>query len=116
MATGVRSGIPSAGLFAGPAAWLVNTELNYALVPWICAHKVQFVPAVALGAALISLLGAFLSWRAWATASPQPAPDRSGAGRPHRFLAAMGISIALLFTLVILVQGSAGLLLHGCER
>jgi hypothetical protein len=116
MAERVRSGLPSAGIFAGPAAWLVNTQLGYALVPWICAHKVQLVPVVALGALLISLAGAFLSWRAWATASAEPTPDRSGGGRPHRFVAGVGILVALLFALVILVQGSAGFVLQGCER
>jgi hypothetical protein len=37
----IRDGLPSAGIFAGPAAWLAGTQANYALVPWICAHQIR---------------------------------------------------------------------------
>ncbi|MCB8821795.1 hypothetical protein [Microvirga rosea] len=112
----LRSGIPSAGIFAGPSAWLLNTQINYALVPWICAHHMRLVPLVACVMAALSLFGGFLSWRAYDRASITPQPDSSGAGRPHRFTAATGIGMALLFALVIIVQGTAGIVFHGCER
>lgn len=112
----VRSGIPSAGIFVGPAAWLLNTQINYALVPWICAHRVSLVPIISCIMVLISLLGGFLSWRAFSRSSITPHPDSSGAGRPHRFTAVIGIAMAALFALVILLQGAAGTVLHGCER
>jgi hypothetical protein len=31
-------------------------------------------------------------------------------------LAAIGVAMAILFAAVILVQGAAGLVFHGCER
>jgi hypothetical protein len=98
---------PTAGLFAGPAAWFLSTQVNYALTPWVCAHQVRIVPAVALALAAVSLAGGFLSWRAHRSAGASPA---------NRFLAAIGIMMALLFAAVILVQGAAGLVFHGCER
>jgi hypothetical protein len=103
-------------VYAGPLAWLVDTQANYALVPWVCGHGIQLVPVVALAMAALSLFGGFLSWRGYAGAAPTPLPDSSGGGRPHRFVAAMGIGMALLFTVVILLQGAAGLVFHGCER
>jgi hypothetical protein len=109
-------GLPSAGLYAGPGAWLVNTQANYALVPWICAHQIQLVPVVALVLAVVSLIGGFLSWRGYAAATPTPPPDSSGGGRPHRFLALIGVGMALLFATVILVHAAAGVVFHGCER
>lgn len=109
-------GLPSAGIYAGPAAWLISTQVNYAAVPWVCAHQVPLIPVIALVMAGLSLLGGFLSWRGYAAAAPTPHPDSTGAGRPHRFVALMGIAIALLFTVVILLQGAAGLVFHGCER
>jgi hypothetical protein len=66
--------------------------------------------------ALVSLFGGFLSWRGYASAAPIPQPDSTGAGRPHRFLSLMGMAIAALFTVVILLHGTAGLVFHGCER
>src|SRR5687768_14692367 len=35
-ALGKRRGMPWAGLVAGPTAWAVNTQIGYALVPWVC--------------------------------------------------------------------------------
>jgi hypothetical protein len=116
MASFVRTGLPSAGIFLGPTAWFLNTQVNYALVPWICAHQVHLVPWVALGALLVSLAGGLLSWQAFRRSSVTPQPDSSGAGRPHRFTALVGMAAAALFMAVILVQGAAGFVFHGCER
>jgi hypothetical protein len=38
------------------------------------------------------------------------------SSKARKFLAALGIMTAVLFTVVILVQGAAGLVLDGCER
>jgi hypothetical protein len=116
MAGWFSRGLPSAGIYAGPAAWLVNTQFNYAAVPWVCAHQVPLIPVFALIMAVISVLGGLLSWRGYVTAAPTPLPDSTGAGRPHRFVALMGMAIAALFTAVILIHGAAGLVFHGCER
>ena len=110
-----RSGLPSAGVFAGPVAWFVSTVGNYALSPWVCAHKQPAVPALAAAMVAVSLYGAFLSWRALASVATAPA-DETGAGRPHRFIAGVGIMMSLLFALVIVVQGAAGVVFTGCER
>jgi hypothetical protein len=111
----VRS-LPSAGIYAGPAAWLISTQANYALVPWVCAHQVQVIPIVAVVMAAFSLFGGLLSWRGYVRAAPTPEPDSTGAGRPHRFVALIGVGIALLFTAIIIVHGIAGVVFHGCER
>jgi|SRR5215207_2830181 hypothetical protein len=114
MAAWLSRGLPSAGLYAGPLAWLAGTVANYALVPWMCAHKVRVVPMVAFALVAVSLFGAFLSWRGYAAANPPP--DPTGAGRPHRFVGAIGVLTGLLFALVILVHAAAGLTFTGCER
>lgn len=116
MASWFSRGLPSAGVFAGPLAWLVDTQFNYAAVPWVCAHPGPLIPAFALLMALVSLLGGFLSWRGYASVAPTSTPDSTGGGRPRRFLALMGVAIALLFTVVILLHGAAGIIFHGCER
>jgi hypothetical protein len=112
----LAKGLPSAGLYAGPAAWFISTQANYSLVPWMCAHKVPIIPLLAAALVLVSLLGGFLSWRAFSHAGSVPDIDRAGGGRPRRFLAAIGMMMAGLFALVILVHGLAGLLFDGCER
>lgn len=109
-------GWPSAGLYAGPTAWFVSTQANYAIVPWVCAHQTPLVPVVALAMIGLSLLGGFLSWRAFAVVSAAPEPSTGEGGRPRRFVALMGIAMALLFAAVIGLQGAAGLTFDGCER
>jgi hypothetical protein len=110
-----RLAVPWAGLYAGPGAWAVSTQANYAATPWVCAHKVNFIPVLALVLAAVALAGAFLSWRAWGAAGGSQA--MAGAdGRPRAFLAAVGMLMGILFALVILTQGGAALVLDGCER
>jgi hypothetical protein len=116
MAGWLDRGLPSAGLYAGPAAWFISTQGNYALVPWVCASKVPAIPLLAAALLMLSLFGGFLSWRAFASAGPVPHADATGTGRPHRFVAAVGIMMAVLFALVIAVQGVAGVVFNGCER
>jgi hypothetical protein len=111
-----RTGVSWAGLFAGPGAWAVSTQANYAATPWVCAHKVNFIPVLALVLAAVALAGAFLSWRAWGTAGGSRASGEASDGRPVVFLAAIGILMGVLFALVILTQGAAALILDGCER
>lgn len=116
MAGWLSRGLPSAGIYAGPAAWIVNTQFNYAVVPWVCIHQVPLIPIFAAVMAALSIVGGFLSWRGYTVAPAAPLADSTGAGRPHRFVALMGMAIAALFTIVILVHGAAGLFFEGCER
>ena len=110
-----RRGVPWAGLAAGPGAWAVNLQANYAAVPWICAHRVNFVPTLALVLASFALAGAVLSWQAWRAASSVGDETGSG-GAPAHLLAGISIMSGILFALVILTQGAAALVLDGCER
>jgi hypothetical protein len=108
--------VPSAGIFVGPAAWIINQQLNYMLVPWICAHQVRLVPIVAVVMAAICLAAAVVSWRGYRAAGPEPVMGSPQSGQPHRFVGMIGVAIALLFAVAILAQGAAGLVFHGCER
>jgi hypothetical protein len=103
----------AAGLFLGPAAWIVNTQLGYALVASACDTSLPLVPIVALALAAAALAGASLSFRAWRHSIPEP---EAQGGSPDRLLGGTGTLAGLLFALVILLQGSAGLLLDACTR
>src|SRR4051812_1413871 len=105
----VQLGTSWAGLLSGPLAWAVSTQLNYALVPWQCNRQIQVVLPVALLLALFSLLGGALSWRAKRQGGAPSKPERT-RGTEH-FVADLGILSALLFALVIIMQGSAALIL-----
>ncbi|WP_018261593.1 hypothetical protein [Methylobacterium sp. WSM2598] len=129
MQSWLTRGLPSAGIFAGPAAWLVSTQANYALAPWSCAHRFPVITLLAAVLVAVSLAGSFSSWCAYrwspeADETTVPAPDGSRAasldspegGRPHRLIAAIGVLVSLLFAVVVALHGVAGLVFSGCER
>lgn len=111
-----RGGIAWAGIASGPTAWALSTQVNYALTWWSCAHRAQVVPFIAAALVLLALAGGVLSglaaWRRDVRSELAPEVD----GYPRSFLAVIGVIMAVLFALVIAVQGSAGLIFTGCER
>jgi hypothetical protein len=107
--------LASAGIWLGAGAWLASTQLNYALVPWACGNG-NVVPFVALALALVAATGGLLSWRALAALPTQRSLEDPVGGQPRRLLGALGVALAALFGLVIVVQGTAALVLDGCLR
>lgn len=107
---------PGAGLITGPFAWAVSTQLNFALVPWVCHTGNRLaIPAVALVLILISLVGAFASRELEEPSGSPPGPDTPQAGMPSQMLAIVGAISGILFAIIIALQGVAGLFLTGCE-
>ena len=77
MAALASRGIAWAGLALGPAAWALNQLGSYAAVPWICAHRINLAPILAVAFALVALAGSFISWRSYQV---EPEPPTDGAG------------------------------------
>lgn len=115
-ARSTHAGLSWAGLYGGPIAWGINTQANYAAVPWVCAHKGNLIPVVSLALAFIALLTAFFSWRAFAARGGMAAVEGPNEGRPSAMVAGIGVLTGILFAVVILTQGAAALILDGCER
>ncbi|MER8915961.1 hypothetical protein NKI32_19255 [Mesorhizobium sp. M0761] len=110
----LKMGTSWGGLLSGPVAWAISTQLNYALVPWQCNRQVPVVLPVALVLAVLSLLGGALSWRAKRQGGAAFKPERTRSS--EQFVADLGMLAALLFALVIIMQGSAALILDECLR
>ena len=106
-----RHGVPWAGLAAAPTAWAVNQQLNYMIVPWVCANGINLIPFISLILAGLALAGGFLSWSAYRSAG---IAEHHSGGHPRKMLAGISILIALLLALTILMQGTAALILDPC--
>lgn len=111
-----RGGVPWAGLAAGSAGWVINTQASLSLASFVCAHRINVVTPLAGLLGLMALAGAFLSWQAWRAGGGLTLLLSTSDGRPRLFLAGIGIGAGILFALVIATQGAAGLVLNGCER
>jgi len=98
-----------AGLALGPGAWAVYTLAGYAIASTVCARHWVALLSLAAALAVLAVCGAGLSALAYRTL----AGDRDGT--PHALLAGVAAALGALFAAVILLQGSAVLLL-GCER
>lgn len=110
---GLSTGTSWAGLLAGPLAWGISTQLNYALADWQCRYQWSVVPLAAALLVLIAVAGAMLSWRAWRHGGASFKPLRRDT---ERFVAMLGVLTAALFALVVAVQGAASLILDTCTR
>jgi ABC-type transporter Mla maintaining outer membrane lipid asymmetry permease subunit MlaE len=105
-----------AGLAAGPTCWAIDTQLNYALVPWFCAKGLNIVPIIAAVLVVISLGGALASWFAWGRHEGPGWHIPEQDGHPHHLLCGIGVAAGVLFAMVIAMQGTAGLILSPCLR
>jgi hypothetical protein len=105
----------SAGLWIGALAWATSTQLNYSLVPWVCSSGVRITPWTAAALAVIALAGAGVSAFSFRHRRERLKTQTPMAGTPHEMLAVIGMAAGLLFALIIVMQGTAGFFLTGCE-
>jgi hypothetical protein len=110
----LQLGTSWSGLLSGPLAWAISTQLNYSLVEWQCEHKLPIIPLAALALAWLAIAGGLLSWRAWRRGGASFKPERQID--TERFVATLGMLMAALFALVVIMQGSASLILDECTR
>jgi hypothetical protein len=109
-------GTPWAGIAAGPAAWAADTQLNYALVPWACAHGRNVILVIAGVLAVMSLLGALSSCLAWRRHDGPGMHIPEQDGHPRHLLSGIGTAAGLLFAIVIVLQGVAAVMVSPCLR
>src|SRR4051812_73396 len=105
-----------AGVAIGPAAWAIDTQLNYALVQWACGRAWNPIPVIAGVLVLVSLAGAASSLLAWRRHNGPGMAMPEQDGHPRYLLSGIGVAAGLLFGIVIALQGLAGLLLGPCLR
>jgi hypothetical protein len=112
----LRSRIAGALIFAGPVAWLISTQLNYALAASLCGPQANVIAYDALGLILLSLLGSAVSGWRWLQQPRVLRLEDTDTSIPQKLTAGLGILMGLLFAAVIALQASALLFLSGCVR
>jgi hypothetical protein len=105
-----------AGLLGAPILWAVQFQLSYMLVPWSCTHRnAWLIPLVHVVFFIASVALGVLSWREWrrvGTSTPETQEQEQIART--RFLGAMGVMSAALFSLLILSHAVPSFFLDPC--
>ena len=106
-----------AGILAGPAAWLLDLQVSYAIVQWVCGGGPYVVlHLVTLGSLLIAAAGAFASFTALQRAAGPEREDGSQPDERGRFLAILGLVSCAYFALVIVAGAVPRLVLDACRQ
>jgi hypothetical protein len=105
------------GILLGPFAALSQLQANYALVGWACvAGRSWPLHVIALSAAAMATLAAFVAYRNWLRLGPRWKEDGPGVFPRSRFMAALGVLISLLMLLVIIAQWIPVFIYGPCQR
>jgi hypothetical protein len=101
------------GVAAGPLAWAIQLEANYALSYVACEQRhTWMLHLVTIAALLIVAAGAFAAWSA---RPPLTVAGPSSAGEDRsRFMAVGGLAMCAWFTLVILATEIPAVVVHPC--
>ena len=103
--------------FAGaPAAWFLQLETHYALIPIACATgRTWPLYAASVLFLLIALGAGYVAWTDYAHPWSRGTSDHTSAERT-RFMGAVGLLTSGLFLFLILVQSVPLFVFGPCER
>jgi hypothetical protein len=93
------------GLAAGPSAWALSTEFNYALAGWQCEHNTNLTLPAGVLLGLMAVAGAMICARALRI-------ETGAAG----LLAGIGLQLDLLSAAIVFTQGAASVVVDACAR
>jgi len=104
------------GLLLAPAAFLLNLEVAYALVPTACsAGSRVLVHLVHLLCLLLAAAGGLTALHSWRSSGEIWPGEEGGRLGRSRFMAGLGLLLRTLFVLVILAQWIPSWVLNPCQ-
>jgi hypothetical protein len=111
-----RPTVALAGLALGVLAVAVNTQAGYSLAYLTCANSPAPLLLITVGALLLATTAGLLSARAWRRRGRPGFRVAAHGASPNGMMAAISVLAVLLFSLVIILQGAASLIISGCLR
>jgi hypothetical protein len=104
------------GLLIAPFAFLLNLQVSYMLVPFVCATGRGLWLHIAAGSSLIlAALSLLISWRNWQKAGRKWQSEAGSIAARSRFMAVMGLLMSAIFCLAILAQWIANFIIGPCQ-
>ncbi|HEX8211538.1 MAG TPA: hypothetical protein VF584_15305 [Longimicrobium sp.] len=104
------------GVLIGVVAWKLQLVVNYALVPYACWHRAEWMNHLASFAMIaLALSGAWVSWGSWKRMGGSLDTSVGGPVGRGSFMALSGIALNALLALHILGQWLPNLFLSACD-
>ena len=104
------------GLFAGPAAFLLNLQISYMLAPASCRlGNTIALHATNVVCLALAVAGGLVAWRHWRRSGGSWSGEEGGVLSRIRFMAALGAMTSALFALVIFAQWIPAFVLNPCQ-
>jgi hypothetical protein len=105
-----------AGVLGAPAAWAVQMQTVYLLVPWCCGHdRIWPIHLTHFGFLGVTLVLGWLSYRQWRHhGGTWPRGSEGNSNERTRFLAVSGMLTAAMFALLILGQAIFSFFISPC--
>ncbi len=105
-----------AGLLLAPAAFLLNLEVAYALVPTSCSTGIRLLTHVVhLVCLLLAAAGALTAWQSWRSTGETWPGGAGGRLSRSRFMAGVGLLLSLFIVMVIVAQWIPSFVLSPCQ-
>ena len=93
------------GILAPAAAYAIDLQLRYALVPWACkTGRMPALTLISIPLLLISITGGLMSWR-----------ELHGSVDRMRAMALVGIALSFVFSLTIIAMTIPDFFVRPCE-
>lgn len=104
------------GLLLPPAAFLLNLEVAYALVPAACSGGSRLpIHLVHFACLVLAIVGGIVAWGRWNAGGRQWPGSQGGRTSRTRFMAGLGLLMSALFALVIVAQWIPSFILSPCQ-
>jgi hypothetical protein len=104
------------GVLIGIVAWKLQLVVNYAVVPYACWHRAEWINHFATFAMLaLALSGAWVSWGSWKRMGGSLDTAVGGPVGRGSFMALSAIALNALLALHILGQWLPNLFLSPCD-
>jgi hypothetical protein len=104
------------GLLLPPFAWLLDMQVSYSLVKWVCAHDRHWILFAIPAGSLTLVAGAmWMSWSSWKDARREANEEGARPVDRSYLLAVSGLAMSVLFGLLILVSLAPRSFLSPCE-
>ncbi len=105
------------GVLLGPFAFLLHLQVNYALVPVTCLHRLGAMPLHLAAAATFALTGvALLAALRTRRRAGEGHEEEAGRTARARFMGLLGLLVSALFLIVMLAQWLPIFLIDPCVR